>query len=280
MSFFDYKTFRPSIINSLPTNQVTYNQQKWVLNIILYTIQSEQKYIILDYKKILGIQIIDQMGLYGQSIQIVYIDTKINKKTDNSQTVGTITSMYVPNNTFLYIYLKQPLANSQQNIQIQYNGDYMISEIQVLQKTEKEITYRITGTHVNYLTLLQNIDYATNTRSMPVPAFEIVQSIFNRLEYPIASLTENFKGKPIHFITYKNMRVMDIIQYCLSVSTSIQHGIYFFVHNMLQNKAYLINQNSQYNYLLYSTHPENCNFTIFGQNNTQLNRKTYFNRYS
>ena len=252
MSFFDYKTFRPSIINSLPTNQVTYNQQKWVLNIILYTIQSEQKYIILDYKKILGIQIIDQMGLYGQSIQIVYIDTKINKKTDNSQ----------------------------QNIQIQYNGDYMISEIQVLQKTEKEITYRITGTHVNYLTLLQNIDYATNTRSMPVPAFEIVQSIFNRLEYPIASLTENFKGTPIHFITYKNMRVMDIIQYCLSVSTSIQHGIYFFVHNMLQNKAYLINQNSQYNYLLYSTHPENCNFTIFGQNNTQPNRKAYFNRYS
>lgn len=253
--------------NSL--NEIVYNEQKWNINIFLYSQFNYQNNAIhLQNSKIISISIIDQMGLYGQHIQIIYSDTEINSD-ENKKGPEPLTSMFKPNNTFLSINIKQPPLLQKNKKQIGYHGDFMVSEIQILSNDTQSILYKITGMHVNYLTLMQNINYATDkTNDNKKYTFDIITEILGNesVKYPIAQIPANkYKGKLIDFITYKNMRIMQVIQYCLAVSIdkNIDYNkIYFFVHNMLQNKAYLISQSVDYQFM---NNPMNMDLTIQGK---------------
>lgn len=252
-----------------PSNEIVYNEQKWSINIFLYSqFDYQNNAIYLQNSKIISISIIDQMGLYGQHIQIIYSDTEINSD-ETKKGPEPLTSMFKPNNTFLSVNIKQPPLLQQRNKQIGYHGDFMISEIQILSNDTQSILYKIAGMHVNYLTLMQNINYATDkTNDNKKYTFDIISEILENksVNYPIAKIpANNYKGKLIDFITYKNMRIMQVIQYCLAVSIdkSIDYNkIYFFVHNMLQNKAYLISQSADYQFM---TNPINMSLTIQGK---------------
>lgn len=251
------------------SNEIVYNEQKWNINIFLYSQFNYQNNAIhLQNSKIISISIIDQMGLYGQHIQIIYSDTEINSD-ENKKGPEPLTSMFKPNNTFLSINIKQPPLLQKNKKQIGYHGDFMISEIQILSNDTQSILYKITGMYVNYLTLMQNINYATDkTNDNKKYTFDIITEILGNesVKYPIAQIPANkYKGKLIDFITYKNMRIMQVIQYCLAVSidkTIDYNKIYFFVHNMLQNKAYLISQSVDYQFM---NNPMNMNLTIQGK---------------
>lgn len=251
------------------SNEIVYNEQKWSINIFLYSqFDYQNNAIYLQNSKIISISIIDQMGLYGQHIQIIYSDTEINSD-ETKKGPEPLTSMFKPNNTFLSVNIKQPPLLQKDKKQIGYHGDFMISEIQILSNDTQSILYKIAGMHVNYLTLMQNINYATDkTNDNKKYTFDIISEILGNesVKYPIAQIPANkYKGKLIDFITYKNMRIMQVIQYCLAVSIdkSIDYNkIYFFVHNMLQNKAYLISQSADYQFM---TNPINMSLTIQGK---------------
>ena len=265
MSFYSLPA---SYGNSL--NEIVYNEQKWNINIFLYSQFNYQNNAIhLQNSKIISISIIDQMGLYGQHIQIIYSDTEINSD-ENKKGPEPLTSMFKPNNTFLSVNIKQPPLLQKNKKQIGYHGDFMVSEIQILSNDTQSIIYKITGMHVNYLTLMQNINYATNKlNDSKKHSFDIIAEILSNqnVAYPFMSIPAGkYKGKQIDFITYKNMRIMQVIQYCLAVSIETKNDyskIYFFVHNMLQNKAYLISQSSDYQFM--TNNPLNFNLIIQGK---------------
>lgn len=103
---------------------------------------------------------------------------------------------------------------------------------------------------------MQTVDYATDkTKNQGLQnSLSIIQKLLSSesVKYPIQSIQKKQEyGTNIQFISYKNMRILDILTYCLSVSVhNRQVPIHFFVHNMLQNKMYLINQKSTYPYLI------------------------------
>lgn len=261
MSFYTY----PASYSN-PTSEIIYNEQKWYIHILLYTQTTPSEFVTLQNTKIISIRIIDQMGLYGQHIQIIYSDTDINA-SQTQPVVKPLTEMFFPNNTFLSVNIKQPPLLSKNNNQIRYHGDFIVSEIQLLSNDTKSIIYKISGVHVNYLTLIQNISYATDKlNDKKINAFDIIADILTnkKVGYPFAQIEQNkYRGRQIDFITYKNMRIIQVIQYCLAVSIhntdNNYNKIYFFIHNMLQNKAYLISQSYEYQFM---KNPINMNLNI------------------
>ena len=125
----------------------------------------------------------------------------------------------------------------------QLDCSMIVNNIQILSINSQTVKFEIQCSHYYDIDLSKNIIYSNNKEQGKLSPYTIISNVMN---FTDCLFNENWDqtSQRIDFITSQNMRVKDVITYCLEMGVSAKDPPSYFLTRLLADECLLYNMNA------------------------------------